>query len=76
VLIDEMGWPPLALGRISEVRAAAPGARIIVLASRLEGGWLAEALRMGVAAVMPANADDDTFRQVLGEVLAQTPAAA
>ena len=76
VLIDEMHWPPLALARVREVRAAAPRASVVVLAEQLEGGWLADALRLGAAAVMPASADSDTFRQVLSEVLARTPAAA
>jgi DNA-binding NarL/FixJ family response regulator len=76
VLIDEMRWPPLALARVREVRRAAPGAAIVVLAEGLEGNWLADALRLGAAAVMPADADPDTFRQVLTEVIARTPAAA
>jgi DNA-binding NarL/FixJ family response regulator len=76
VLIDEMRWPPLALARIAEVRRAAPAASIVVLAERLEGSWLADALRGGAAAVMPAGADPETFRQVLSEVLARIPAAA
>ena len=76
VLIDEMRWPPLALARVADVRRAAPGAAIVVVAERLEGDWLADALRLGAAAVMPAHADPDTFRRVLTEVLARTPAAA
>jgi DNA-binding NarL/FixJ family response regulator len=76
VLIDEMRWPPLALARVREVRRAAPAASVVVLAEQLEGSWLADALRLGAAAVMPASADPDTFRQVLSEVLARIPAAA
>jgi DNA-binding NarL/FixJ family response regulator len=76
VLIDEMRWPPQALARIAEARRAAPTASIVVLAERLEGNWLADALRGGAAAVMPAEADPDTFRQVLSEVLTRIPAAA
>jgi DNA-binding NarL/FixJ family response regulator len=76
VLIDEMHWPPLALARVREVRRAAPRASVVVLAEQLEGSWLADALRLGAAAVMPASADPDTFRQVLTEVLARIPAAA
>jgi DNA-binding NarL/FixJ family response regulator len=76
VLVDEMHWPPLALARVREVRRAAPRASVVVLAERLEGSWLADALRLGAAAVMPASADGDTFRQVLSEVLARIPAAA
>lgn len=76
VLVDEMRWPPRALARIAEVRAAAPAATVVVLAEGLEGGWLADALRLGAAAVMPAGADPNTFRRVLAEALAGTPAAA
>jgi DNA-binding NarL/FixJ family response regulator len=76
VLIDEMRWAPLALARVREVRHAAPHASIVVLAERLEGSWLADALRLGVAAVMPASADADTFRRVLAEVLERIPHAA
>jgi DNA-binding NarL/FixJ family response regulator len=76
VLIDEMHWPPLALARVREVRAAAPTASVVVLAEQLEDGWLADALRLGAAAVMPATADPETFRQILSEVLARIPAAA
>jgi DNA-binding NarL/FixJ family response regulator len=76
VLIDEMRWPPMALARVGEVRQAAPSASVVVMAERLEGNWLAEALRMGAAAVMPASTDPETFRRVLTEVLTSTRAAA
>lgn len=76
VLIDEMHWAPRALARVAEVRRAAPDAAIVVLAEQLEGAWLAEALRMGAAAVMPSGSDEETFRQVLGEVLNRVPLAA
>src|SRR5687768_1048883 len=54
VLVDDMGWPPRALARVAEVRRAAPAAAIVVMTEHLEGAWLADALRMGAAAVMPA----------------------
>jgi DNA-binding NarL/FixJ family response regulator len=76
VLVDEMHWPPRALARVSEVRRSAPAAAIIVLTEQLEGAWLADALRLGAAAVMPASADPETFRRILGEVLTPVPAAA
>jgi DNA-binding NarL/FixJ family response regulator len=75
VLIDEMHWAPRALARVAEVRSAAPAAAIVVVA-HLEGAWLADALRMGAAAVMPASADPETFNQILTEVVAQMRAAA
>lgn len=73
VIVDEMHWPPRALTRIAEARRAAPAAAIVVRADRLEGGWLAQALRVGASAVIPAQASADTFRQVLAEVLAPIP---
>jgi DNA-binding NarL/FixJ family response regulator len=76
VLIDEMRWPPLALARIDEARRAAPAAAIVVLASELEGDWLADALRLGADAVMPADADRDTFLRIVDEVLTPQPLAA
>lgn len=72
VIVDEMHWPPRALTRIAEARRAAPAAAIVVRADRLEGGWLAQALRVGASALIPAQASVDTFRQVLREVLAPT----
>jgi len=72
VIVDEMQWPPRALTRVAEARRAAPAAAIIVRADRIEGDWLAQALRVGASAVIPAHAGADTFRQILGEVLAPT----
>ena len=34
VIVDEMSWPATALSRISEIRSAAPSAKIIVLISQ------------------------------------------
>lgn len=76
VVVDDMRWPPRALTRVAEVRRTAPDAAVVVLAERLEGSWLAEALRMGAAAVMPADTDPQTFRRVLGELLTPIHAAA
>jgi DNA-binding NarL/FixJ family response regulator len=76
VLIDDMRWPPLALARIQEVRSAAPDAAIVVTTAELEGDWLADALRLGADAVLPAEADNETFMRVLDEVLAPQPLAA
>jgi DNA-binding NarL/FixJ family response regulator len=76
VLIDDMRWPPLALARIQEVRSAAPDAAIVVTTAELEGDWLAEALRLGADAVLPADADSEMFLRILDEVLAPQPLAA
>jgi len=72
VVVDEMQWPPRALTRIGEARRAAPAAAIVVRTERLEGDWLAQALRDGASAVMPAQAGAETFRQILSEVLTPT----
>jgi DNA-binding NarL/FixJ family response regulator len=76
VVIDDMRWPPRALTRVAEVRRAAPDAAVVVLAERLEGSWLAEALRMGAAAVLPADTDPQTLRRVLHELSTPVHAAA
>jgi DNA-binding NarL/FixJ family response regulator len=71
VLVDEMGWPKLALRRIEEIRATLPQARIVVRAERPEVGWLADALRAGASAVVPATAGPETFGLVLAEVVSE-----
>jgi DNA-binding NarL/FixJ family response regulator len=71
VLVDEMGWPRLALQRIAEIRATLPHARIVVRAERPEAGWLADALRAGASAVVPATAGPETLGLVLAEVVGE-----
>jgi DNA-binding NarL/FixJ family response regulator len=70
VLIDEMSWPRLALQRIAEVRAAVPGAKVVVRTSRPDADWLADALRAGASAVIPQSAGHVTLGIVLNEVMA------
>ena len=74
VLVDEMGWPKLALRRIEEIRATLPQARIVVRAERPEVGWLADALRAGASAVVPATAGAETLGLVLAEVVSERQA--
>ena len=69
VLVDEMGWPRLAMQRIEEIHATLPLARIVVRAARPEAGWLADALRAGAGAVVPATAGPETLGLVLAEVV-------
>jgi DNA-binding NarL/FixJ family response regulator len=71
VLVDEMHWPRLALQRIEEIRATLPHARIVVRAERPEAGWLADALRAGASAVVPATAGPETLGLVLAEVASE-----
>ncbi|HYM58051.1 MAG TPA: hypothetical protein VES79_08810 [Solirubrobacteraceae bacterium] len=68
VIIDEVR-PRLALARIAEARRAAPGCAVIALAAWSTAGWLAEALRVGAAAVLPADVSAGTLHVVIGEVL-------
>jgi DNA-binding NarL/FixJ family response regulator len=76
LVLIETHWPPDALARLDEARRAAPAAAIIVLAERLEDDWLADALRGGATAVLPADSARTTFRQVVGEVMSSVPVAA
>jgi DNA-binding NarL/FixJ family response regulator len=69
VLLDEMHWPRLALQRLDEIRAVLPHTRVVVRASRPDAGWLADALRAGASAVVPATAGADTLGLVLKEVV-------
>ena len=71
VLVDEMHWPRLAMQRIEEIRATLPQARIVVRAERPDAGWLADALRAGASAVVPATAGADTLGLVLAEVVSE-----
>jgi DNA-binding NarL/FixJ family response regulator len=69
VLLDEMHWPRLALQRLDEIHEALPQARVVVRAARPDAGWLADALRAGASAVVPATAGPETLGLVLQEVL-------
>jgi DNA-binding NarL/FixJ family response regulator len=52
VVFDEMVEPRVALARIAEARAAAPGAKLVVLAARMQDAWLADAVRAGADAAV------------------------
>jgi DNA-binding NarL/FixJ family response regulator len=71
VLVDEMGWPRRALQRIEEIRTTLPNARIVVRAERPEADWLAEAMRAGASAVVPATAGPETLGLVIAEVVSE-----
>jgi DNA-binding NarL/FixJ family response regulator len=73
ILLDEMRWPRLALQRLTEIGETLPHARVVVRASRPDAGWLAEALRAGASAVVPATAGPETLAVVLNEVIADRP---
>jgi DNA-binding NarL/FixJ family response regulator len=69
VLIHEMDRPGAALRRISETRQAQPLAAVLGLSSPPSSRWVAEALRAGATAVVPADLDPATLDVVLREVL-------
>jgi DNA-binding NarL/FixJ family response regulator len=71
VLLDEMHWPRLALQRLEEIRQILPATRIVVRSQRPDAGWLADALRAGASAVVPATAGAETLAVVLKEVVSE-----
>ena len=71
VLLDEMHWPRLALQRLEEIHEVLPTTRVVVRSARPDAGWLADALRAGASAVVPATAGADTLGLVLQEVVAE-----
>lgn len=74
VLLDEMHWPRLALQRLAELHEDLPDTRVIVRTARPDAGWLADALRAGASAVVPATAGAETLGVVLQEVVAERDA--
>ena len=74
VLIGDLLAPDKALARIAEVRRAAPLAKVVVLSSSSEAGWLADALRAHASAVLPGSLEPHTLGLVLREVLAEDSA--
>jgi len=77
VVIGDLRSPDKALARLAEVHRAAPLAKVVVLSSTTEAGWLADALRARASAVLPGNLEAQTLGLVLREVLADdTPVLA
>jgi len=72
ILLDEMHWPRLALQRLDEIRALLPQTHVVVRAARPDAGWLADALRAGASAVVPATAGAETLGAVLQEVVSES----
>jgi DNA-binding NarL/FixJ family response regulator len=70
VLVHEMDRPGAALRRIAETRRAHPPAAVLGLSSLPSSRWVAEALRAGATAVVPADLDAATLDIVLREMLA------
>jgi DNA-binding NarL/FixJ family response regulator len=76
VVIGDLHVSADALARLAEIRSAAPAAKVVILSSSAEAGWLAAALRAHAAAVLPGNLEPRTLAVVLREVLAESPVAA
>jgi DNA-binding NarL/FixJ family response regulator len=74
VVMGGLAGPGRALARLAEVRRAAPAARVVVLSSTPEAGWLADALRAHASAVLPGDVEPGTLGLVLQEVVAAGPA--
>jgi DNA-binding NarL/FixJ family response regulator len=70
VLIAEMTPRRLTVERLSEVRAAAPDAAVVVVAADVGSRSLASALRAGATAVLPGGLSASAMASVLQEVLA------
>jgi DNA-binding NarL/FixJ family response regulator len=69
ILLDERRRSAVAIERIADVQHGACGAAVIVLAP-WSAGWVPEALRAGVAAVLPVDVDPGSLATVIHEVLA------
>jgi DNA-binding NarL/FixJ family response regulator len=55
VLIDEPSEPEGVLGRIRDLRAAAPEAKLVLLTQRMAADWLADAAKAGIDAAIARN---------------------
>jgi DNA-binding NarL/FixJ family response regulator len=76
VLIGEMSPRRLTFERLTEVRTAAPGATVVVVAGDAGSRWLAHALRAGATAALPGGLGTNALAAVLEEVLAPNPGGA
>jgi DNA-binding NarL/FixJ family response regulator len=65
-----------ALERLAEIRRSAPAAKVVLLSSRTDADWLADALRAHASAVLPGAVDPQTLGAVLREVIAEPRLAA
>jgi DNA-binding NarL/FixJ family response regulator len=72
VIVDEMTWAASALARISEIRAAAPSAKIIALSSQPGADWVDEAARAGAHAAIAKTVQPGTLALLVREIWAGT----
>ena len=72
VIVDEMTWAASALARISEIRSAAPSAKIIALISRPGADWVGDAVRAGAHAAIAKTVQPGTLGLLVREIWAGT----
>jgi DNA-binding NarL/FixJ family response regulator len=70
VVVDEMSSHDTALARIREIRAAMPNTKIVLLTSRMQGEWLAEASAAGIDAAIAKTPRPTTIGVLVREVAA------
>lgn len=71
VVLGDLADAARALARLADTRRACPDAKVVVLSSTPEAGWLADALRAQASAVLPGQLEPRTLGVVLREVLAE-----
>ena len=72
VIVDEMTWAASALARISEIRAAAPSAKVIALISQPGADWVDDAVRAGAHAAIAKTVQPGTLPLLVREIWAGT----
>jgi len=72
VIVDEMTWAATATTRISEIRSAAPAAKIIALVSQPGAPWLDDAVRAGAHAAIAKTVQPGTLALLVREIWAGT----
>jgi DNA-binding NarL/FixJ family response regulator len=72
VIVDEMASSASAISRITEIRAAAPSAKIVVLCSEPGADWLIEAARAGAHASIAKTVQPCTLALLVREIWAGT----
>jgi DNA-binding NarL/FixJ family response regulator len=70
VLLHDPGAPELTLGRIREIRAAAPGSKLILLTSAVDPDWLADAAKAGADAAIAKTQHLESVGVLVREILA------
>jgi DNA-binding NarL/FixJ family response regulator len=72
VIVDEMTWSATAVARISEIRSAAPSAKIVALSSQPGADWVREAARAGAHAAIAKTVQPGTLAVLVREIWAGT----